>query len=129
MVDASVVVAALVDSGAAGRWAESVLRFEDLTAPHLMLVEVANTLRRTALAGGISADTASLAHTDLLSLNVQLFDYVSLATRVWDLRGSLTAYDAWYVALAELLDAPLATLDARLARSAGPRCVFAMPPS
>jgi predicted nucleic acid-binding protein len=93
-----------------------------------MPVEVANTLRRAALAGGISVDTASLAHTDLLSLNVQLYDYAGRSARVWDLRGSLAAYDACYVALAEWLDVPLATLDARLACSPGPRCLFAMPP-
>lgn len=45
-----------------------------------------------------------------------------LARRVWELRDDLTAYDAAYVALAELLDAPLVTLDSRMARAAGPRC-------
>jgi predicted nucleic acid-binding protein len=55
---------------------------------------------------------------------VELFPYAPFAARIWDLRGSVTCYDAWSVALAEALSAPLATLDARLARASGPRCRF-----
>ncbi|MGH8903342.1 MAG: type II toxin-antitoxin system VapC family toxin [Egibacteraceae bacterium] len=50
------------------------------------------------------------------------------AERVWKLRRTITAYDAWYVALAESLDAPLLTLYHRLARAPGPRCSFELPP-
>jgi len=49
--------------------------------------------------------------------------------RVWELRESVTSYDGWYVAVAELLDAPLATLDGRLANSSGPHCQFLLPPA
>jgi predicted nucleic acid-binding protein len=124
VVDASVVVAALLDSGAEGTWAEQVIASEDLAAPHLMPVEAANILRLAAQAGDISQDVASLAHTDLLALPVGLFPYEPFAPRVWELRGSVTAYDAWYVALAEALGIGLATLDRRLTRAAGPRCAF-----
>ena len=127
VVDSSVVVAALVDSGEAGTWADDLLATDDLAAPHLMPVEVANVLRRAALAGEIPADTAALAHADLLSLRVELFGYEPFSTRVWELRQSITAYDGWYVALAESLDARLVTLDLRLAKAAGPRCAFATP--
>ena len=48
VVDASMVVAGLTDSGADGQWAESLLAGEVLTAPHLMPAEVANILRRAA---------------------------------------------------------------------------------
>ncbi|MEW6155631.1 MAG: type II toxin-antitoxin system VapC family toxin [Actinomycetota bacterium] len=129
VVDASLVVAALVDSGADGRWAESMLGSDALVAPHLLPVEVANVLRRAVAAGEVSADSASLAHGDLLGLRIGLFAYEPFANRVWELRGGVSAYDAWYVALAESLDAPLATLDRRLARSRGPRCRFAIPAS
>jgi predicted nucleic acid-binding protein len=128
VVDAAVLVAALVDSGPHGRWAEQVLAADSIVAPHLMPVEVANILRRSALAGEISSDTASLAHADLLALRVELFPYEPFSSRVWDLRENLTAYDAWYVALAEALDAKLATLDLRLSRATGPRCKFVVPP-
>jgi predicted nucleic acid-binding protein len=127
VVDASMVVAGLTDGGADGRWAESLLAGEALAAPHLMPVEAANILRRAALAGDISADVASLAHTDLLDLRVEFFPYQPCAARVWELRDNVTCYDGWYVAVAELLDAPLATLDGRLATSTGPRCQFLLP--
>jgi predicted nucleic acid-binding protein len=119
VVDASMVVAGLTDSGPGGRWAESLLAGDSLAAPHLMPVEAANILRRAALAGDISADAASLAHTDLLDLRVEFFSYEPCAARVWELRENATSYDGWYVAVAELLDAPLATLDGRLASSPG----------
>ncbi|MEX0691364.1 MAG: type II toxin-antitoxin system VapC family toxin [Gemmatimonadales bacterium] len=126
VVDASVVVAALVDGGPDGAWAEEVLLRDHLAAPHLLPVEVANMLRRAALAGHLSADTASLAHADLLALPLELFPYEPFAPRVWDLRTTVTSYDAWYVALAETLDVPLATLDERLAKAPGPRCEFVL---
>ena len=128
VVDASVVVAALIDPGLVGTWAESLLVSGPLAAPHLMPVEAANILRRSALAGDISADVASLAHEDLLSLRLELFPYAPFASRVWELGANVTTYDAWYVAMAESLGARLATLDARLSRATGTRCEFALPP-
>ncbi len=127
VVDASVVVASLVDDGPKGRWAEALVADNALAGPHLLPVEVANVLRRASLAGDLSADTASLAHRQLADLRVALFAYEHLAERIWDLRMTVTPYDAWYVALAEELAAPLATLDQRLARASGPTCGFLLP--
>jgi predicted nucleic acid-binding protein len=93
-----------------------------------MPVEVANILRRAALADDISADLASLAHSDLLDLRIKFF----LSAMRWAGMGTsenVPCYDGWYVANAELLDAPLATLDGRLANSTGPRCQFLLPPA
>jgi predicted nucleic acid-binding protein len=129
VIDASMVVAALADSGPDGRWAESLLTSDSLAAPHLLPVEAANILRRSALAGIISAEDASLAHADLLDLRAELFPYAPFAARIWALRENVTSYDAWYVAVAEALDAPLATLDSRLANAPGPRCQFLVAPS
>jgi len=128
VVDASIVVSALVDSGPAGVWAEAQLEKGSLAAPHLMLVEGANILRRAVLCGDISADAGTLAHADLAHLRVELFPYEPFADRVWELRANLTAYDAWYVAVAEALGAELITLDGRLARATGPRCTIVTPP-
>jgi predicted nucleic acid-binding protein len=127
VVDASVVVAALVDSGPDGRWAEQVLLSGYLAAPHLLPAEVGNVLRRAALTGQISADAATLAHADLQSLRIDLFPYEPFADRIWELRANVTAYAAWYVALAEFLDCRLATLDARLARAPGISCGLTIP--
>lgn len=60
---------------------------------------------------------------------IELFPYEPFAFRVWELRENLTAYDAWYVALAEEVGAKLATLDGALCRAAGPRCGFLTPGS
>lgn len=68
-------------------WAEQTLSAGHLAAPHLMPVEAANILRRATLAGEVSADTASMAHDDLLALRVELFPYGPLAARVWELPG------------------------------------------
>lgn len=127
VVDASVVVAALVDSGPDGRWAESLLS-TNLASPHLLPVEVASVLRRAASTGEITDDVASLAHADLLDVRVDYVAYELVAPRAWELRHNVTSYDAWYVAVAELLDAPLATLDRRLVRATGPTCAFRTPP-
>jgi predicted nucleic acid-binding protein len=59
---------------------------------------------------------------------VDLIAYEVVAPRAWSLRQNLTLYDAWYVAVAEILDAELATLDVRLARAPGLRCGFLVPP-
>jgi predicted nucleic acid-binding protein len=129
VVDASMAVAALIDSGTDGTWAEALLRSESLAAPDLMPAEAANILRRAQLAGDISSDIASIAHQDLLNLRVEFFPYEPFAARVWALRDNITCYDAWYVALAETLSARLATLDARLAKTPGTHCRFATPPA
>lgn len=129
VVDASVVVAALIDAGPIGAWAEGLLSAGHLAAPHLMPAEAGNVLRRAALGGEVASVAASLAHEELTSLRVELFPYDACAARIWELRENVTVYDACYVALAELLGAPLATLDARLSRAAGPRCPVLLPPT
>jgi predicted nucleic acid-binding protein len=94
-----------------------------------MPAEAANILRRAQLAGGISSDIASMAHQDLLDLRVEFFPYEPFAARIWELRENITCYDAWYVALAETLSAPLATLDGLLAKAPGTGCRFATRPA
>lgn len=128
VIDASLVVSALVDRSSTGTWAESILLTAPLNAPHLMPAEVTNILRRAVARGEIAADLASMAHADLLDLRVELFPYAPFAARVWELRNNVTSYDGWYVALAEALGASLATLDRKLAQATGPRCGFETPP-
>ena len=127
VVDASCVVAALIDSGPVGAWAARVLESDVLAAPHLLPVEVASILRRSTRTGSLTADAAALAHSDLGALRVVLFPYEPLASRVWELRDNVVPYDAWYVAVAEAIGAPLATLDRRLVRAPGTRCEFETP--
>ena len=122
VIDASTLVAALVDSGPEGAWAESLIADGQLIGPELVLAEASNILRRLEQAGGISRIEATGSHNDLMQLDIELFPFAPFAKRIWELRGNLTCYDAWYVALAEALDCPLATLDQRMARASGPIC-------
>jgi predicted nucleic acid-binding protein len=62
-----------------------------------------------------------------MRLELDLFPFGPFAEWVWDLRDNLTSYDAWYVALAEALRCPVATLDKRLTRASGPKCSFITP--
>ncbi|WP_157488973.1 type II toxin-antitoxin system VapC family toxin [Pseudofrankia sp. DC12] len=87
VLDSGFVTAALVDSGPVGTWADRLLGGDDLAAPHLMPIEVTNVLRRAAQSGQISADTAALAHADLLSLRVERFAYEPFSRRVWGTPG------------------------------------------
>ena len=75
VVDASVLVAALVDSGHESRWAESALAEGDLVAPELALVETTNILRRLELAGDLSRMEAAFAHRDLLQLDMETYPF------------------------------------------------------
>lgn len=126
--DASAVVALLVDGGPAGEWAAEELAGVQLHAPHLMLFEAANILRRHASAALISHDLAAQAHTDLLDLAIELWPYEILAPRAWRLRANLSIYDAAYVALAEQVGATLVTLDRKLAGATGVACAVTTPP-
>jgi predicted nucleic acid-binding protein len=69
----------------------------------------------------------SQAHADLLDLAIELWPYDLLATRAWELRLKLSIYDATYIALAEITDLTLVTLDKRLAKAPGTRCPIATP--
>lgn len=127
VIDASVLVGALVDTGPEGRWAEERLEDASLAAPQLVLVEATNILRRLEIAGEITDLEAGMARRDLLQLRIELYPFPPLADRIWELRRNITAYDAWYVALAESLEAPLVTLDRRLVGAPGSRCGFRVP--
>jgi predicted nucleic acid-binding protein len=124
VVDASVLAVALADDGPDGDAARTRLRGETLAAPELVDLEVASVLRRQNRVGLVDNRRADLALTDLAALPMQRAAHLALLPRCWELRGNLTAYDAAYVALAEVLDAPLLTGDRRLARASGPTCTI-----
>jgi predicted nucleic acid-binding protein len=95
---------------------------EGLHTPHLADVEVVQVLRRYVREGDINAETATAALDDLRDLDMQRHAHEPFLERVWELRQNLTAYDAVYVALAELLDGTLLTGDTRLSRAPGVTC-------
>lgn len=92
---------------------------ETLHAPHLLDLEVCGAVRRLALAQSLSRQRAEATILDLAALPITRYPHDWLLHRIWDLRANLTVYDAAYVALAEALQAPVLTLDRRLAAAPG----------
>lgn len=124
VVDASVLTVALGDDGVDGRTARARIRGESLAAPELIDLEVASVLRRRVAAGSISEARARLALADLTELPMQRASHRPLLSRCWELRETVTVYDAAYVALAELLHVVLVTADGRLSRAPGVHCAI-----
>lgn len=129
VIDSSVLIAALLDSSPQGAWAEEMVASGTLHAPELIRAESTNVLRRLERAKHISAAEANAAHEDLMQLNLELFSFDPFAERIWALRHTVTSYDAWYVALAEALRLPLATLDRKLSKASGVACKMVTFPS
>jgi predicted nucleic acid-binding protein len=125
VLDASAVVAVLVGPGrGAGRIREKIeAPDESLHVPHVMDLEVLHALRRQTLLGILSRKRSSEAIEDLKNITFVRYPHAAFVDRIWSLKDNLTAYDAAYVALAEALDAPLVTLDTRLAQASGIRAV------
>jgi predicted nucleic acid-binding protein len=88
------------------------------------LTEATNILRRLERAKEITLPEANAAHEDLMQLSLELFSFEPFADRVRELRHTITSYDAWYVAIAEALELPPATLDERLSKAKGVACDF-----
>lgn len=124
MVDASAALSALLNAGPARR----VLAGERLHAPHLIDPEIASGLRRRVAAQQMDADAAWTALDTWRRLGMTRYAMFSLLERIWELRENVSAYDASYVALAELLDCSLLTADARLGRASGVRCAITLVP-
>lgn len=94
---------------------------ESLHAPHLLGVEVAQVLRRYVGSGALTTEVARALLADLVALDIDRYAHEPFLDRVWELRDNVTAYDAVYLALAEVLDAPLLTFDGSLAAAPGHR--------
>jgi predicted nucleic acid-binding protein len=122
VVDASVVVLALGEDAADGTRMRARLLEEQLTAPEIIDVEVIAAWRRLVQRGQLADGRAAEAVRDLSLLPVQRAPHQPLLERCWELRDTVTVYDAAYVALAEAFDVPLITADGRLSRSSGLRC-------
>lgn len=122
VVDASVLLPALVDDDEFGDRARESLRGQALVAPHLIDLEVLSVLRREVTIGRLPLRRATLALNDLRDLPLRRAPHAPFAARIWGLRDNLTTYDAAYVVVAEALRVPLLTADRRLSRAPGVRC-------
>jgi predicted nucleic acid-binding protein len=121
VIDASALVEMLFATPTGLRVADNVRSASAVASPQLVIVECLQVIRRMHANGTVDARTAGDLVGDLLALDLDLYDHLLVAERVWQLRATLTAYDAAYVALSELLDAPLVTTDGKLANAPGNR--------
>jgi len=128
VIDSSVLIAALVEETDDAAWSRTIATDPDIHGPELVLAEAMNGLRRSELNHGVSTVQAEFARDLLLRMGFSLYPFTPFSERIWDLRHNLTCYDAWYVALAETLGCPLATLDRRISRGGGVRCQVLTPP-
>lgn len=127
--DASVLAVALVDDGPSGRSYRTRLRSGALSAPELIDLEVTAVIRKQVRQGLLHPDRGEQAVIDLVAMPLTRVPHRQLLRRVWQVRNNLTAYDAAYVAVAELLGATLVTADARLAKVGGPACRIELLPA
>jgi predicted nucleic acid-binding protein len=118
VVDASALVELLLQGERAPAVAHAV-RGTEMTAPDVVNPEVLSVLRRMERTGDVRPERARQAVADLLDAPVRRYATLPLLPVVWELRGSVSAYDACYVALARALGCPLVTGDLRLTRAPG----------
>lgn len=120
VLDASAAVDWLLETSAGQRIETRIYsRKESLHGPHLLEIEVAQVLRHLVRQRTVASRRADEAIDDLMDLPMTRYPHAVLLPRVWQLRHALSAYDALYVALAEVLDAPLLTRDGRIASAPG----------
>lgn len=119
VVDASALLEVLLRTPAAEAVEARIFRGETLHAPHVLDLEVAHVLRRYEGAGELSDWRGREALEDLSGLRIERYRHDVFLPRIWSLQKNVTAYDACYLALAEVLDAPLVTRDRRLGRVPG----------
>jgi len=120
VVDASVIVDLVLDMPPhAAAIAQRLQAQSKLAAPHLLDAEVASVLRNRVLRGKLPSAGALSALADFVALPIERFPHTALLPRTFELRDNASTYDALYLALAEVLEAPLLTRDRRLARIPG----------
>lgn len=122
VVDASVLAVALGDDGHDGSAARAALAGKTLVAPELIDLEVVSVWRRQVAAGQMSPQRAESAVAELMAIPIRRMSHRPFMNRCWELRHTVTVYDAAYVAVAEAFDVPLLTADAKLSRAPGLRC-------
>jgi len=120
VVDASALLEVLLGTCAGARIQGRLFRDgETLHAPHLIDLEVAQVLRRYGAAGELDPGRGAEALEDLAEMPLNRYHHDLFLSRIWELRQSVTAYDAAYIAIVEAPDAPLVTRDVRLTRATG----------
>ncbi len=126
VVDASCLYEVVADTPDGEAVREALAADQMQAAPHLVDAEVLGVIRRRHLAGDLDETAAHQAVEDLRTWPARRYDHRLLVTRAWELRPNVRTWDAFYVALAEVLGADLLTRDRRLAAATGPTCRIAV---
>ncbi|MDN5796481.1 MAG: type II toxin-antitoxin system VapC family toxin [Intrasporangium sp.] len=113
VIDSSAIVDALVDDPANPDLL-ALVAGNELHAPSLLDYEVAGALRGHALAERLADEQLQGAVDDFRGLSIERYPLSSMIQNVLDLRGNFTVYDAAYLVLAQALEVPLVTADAKL---------------
>ena len=124
VLDVSAAVQALLNDGQA----RLLVAAESLHAPHLVDAEVLSALRRLVGAGTLTVDDGARCVNAWSRIGVIRYAAGPLLERIWELRQTISAYDAMYVALAEQLGCALVTADARLSSAPALRCAVTVLP-
>jgi predicted nucleic acid-binding protein len=127
VVDAGCLFEALIGTPVGQVVKRHLAADDDHAAPHMVDVETMNVIRKYHLDGRLDETAARQAVEDLELWPGERFAHTRLIPRAWELRNNVRGWDAFYVALAEALDATLLTLDERLSRALGPRCRIEVP--
>ena len=122
VLDAGVVFTLVAGAEAEARSVALRVGNEQMLAPQLVDLEVVSVLRRLVLRRDLPPPLAAASVRHLAELDITRVAHAPLLERCWELRDNLTSYDAAYVALAEMVAAPLLTTDRRLAGASGTRC-------
>lgn len=125
VVDASVLVAFYAaDDPRRHAVSDRLAAGHALFAPAHLDAEVVSALRSVTRRNPALIETIPEALKHLAGFPIRRMPLAPMVDRMWQLRETVTPYDAAYVALAERLEGDLITCDSRLTRSNGPRCAF-----
>jgi predicted nucleic acid-binding protein len=113
VVDNSIIVYVLLEGKGNDLLRRRLSAPRTLHAPQLIDYEFGNAIRGLLLGGRITETDAVDARADFGELPIQRYPGSATAERSWALRHNFNAYDSAYIALAELLGAPLLTGDAK----------------
>jgi predicted nucleic acid-binding protein len=120
VVDASLILAIIAGDDRSPQLLDRIASHE-MHAPHFIDLEVIQTVRKTVLHKHATLTAANASLATFARLPILKHAHSPLLERIWELRDNFSAYDATYVALAELLGVPLLTRDARMSRATGHR--------
>lgn len=122
VVDASALVDALLPGPGNDPVREVLSGLAEIAGPEHLGIEVLNVLRRKDRNEAHPQPTLVTARRTLAELNITRVGLSALHERIWELRHTLTCYDAGYVAAAEHLQVPLITSDQALLKHPSIQC-------